>query len=185
MESVFGMKETKSNEDRKAEISTSGENDDIKSNQPSLQKTSKEIWNEFNRIMSDFENSKGINNNPFLKELLEFNQKKWIPSDNSILIDDVDKVFDFIKTEVNGQPTDRSIEHFKTQIVSFIISLAKQKLKIEYCKSDKAILIKDVEKLIDEIKKELNYQINQQGCVNAFVELEQKLKSLSKDNVNG
>ena len=45
------------------------------------------------------------------------------------LIEDVEKMIDFIKTEVNGQPTDRSIQHFKTQIVSYIIPLAKQKLK--------------------------------------------------------
>ena len=48
---------------------------------------------------------------------------------NSILMEDVDKIFDFIKTEINTQPTDRSIQHFKTQIISYILPLAKQKLK--------------------------------------------------------
>ena len=48
---------------------------------------------------------------------------------NSILMEDVEKIFDFIKTEINAQPTDRSIQHFKTQIISYILPLAKQKLK--------------------------------------------------------
>ena len=123
MESVFGMKETKSNEDRKAEISTSGENDDIKSNQPSLQKTSEEINRQFVFLITD--TKRAISDKTFL----DFKEKQWLPLDKAVLIEDVNKIFDFIKTEVNGQPTDRSIEHFKTQIVSFIIPLAKQKLK--------------------------------------------------------
>ena len=41
---------------------------------------------------------------------------------------DIDKVFEWIGKEVSIQPTDRGILHLKSQIISYIIPLAKEKL---------------------------------------------------------
>ena len=113
----------KPNEERKAEKDLILNQNKSFSNQLSLQKTSKEIFNK----LADLELS--CNSNPKNKEWNNAKQKKWLPADKAVLIEDVEKILNFIKIEVNGQPTDRSIQHFKTQIVSYIIPLAKQKLK--------------------------------------------------------
>ena len=64
------------------------------SNQPSLQKTSEEIWNRFQRILFDIETSEGENKSKHLSELGEFNHKKWLLADKAVLIEDVEKMIE-------------------------------------------------------------------------------------------
>ena len=81
----------KPNEDWKAEKDAPRQ---AVSNQPSLQKTSEEIWNRFQRILFDIQTSEGENKRNYLSELGEFNHQIWIPADKAVLIDDVEKVID-------------------------------------------------------------------------------------------
>ena len=78
----------KPNEERKAEKDLILNQNKSFSNQLSLQKTSKEIFNK----LADLELS--CNSNPKNKEWNNAKQKKWLPADKAVLIEDVEKMID-------------------------------------------------------------------------------------------
>ena len=63
------------------------------SNQPSLQKTSRNITDKIFDLRLLYEMTDFNDKSKIVKDIAEFEQKLWLPADKSILIEDVEKIF--------------------------------------------------------------------------------------------
>lgn len=108
---------TNSNEERKVGDKASTMPTPQEGREPSLQKTSKKISDEISRLFMifnyEYEKKKKrtlfidmINQVPFGKkheEYIAFKQKKWLPADKVVLIEDVENIVKQLKPKPNHQ----------------------------------------------------------------------------------